>query len=172
MPHTIPERDETFYKRADEHIALANSHINTQQTKPVDANDSLLYATARFNAWIVAASFTNPEEMKKAGLDAYLKAKQHFDNWQAQDENLNIAIKFFGIAIENLEGFKYLPEYEKAYKYKQEAEILQKEQITPELLSKISQLNKIAQHRGQTLVRYLLQLQERYRVVEYALSGF
>jgi hypothetical protein len=70
-----------------------------------------------------------PEEMKKAGLDAYLKAKQHFDNWQAQDENLNIAIKFFGIAIENLEGFKYLPEYEKAYKYKQEAEILQKEQI-------------------------------------------
>jgi hypothetical protein len=89
MSHTTPERDETFYKRADEHIALANSHINTQQTKPVDANDSLLYATARFNAWIVAASFTNPEEMKadKANAIAYFTdayktmLEEHFDDY-------------------------------------------------------------------------------------------
>jgi predicted metal-dependent hydrolase len=89
MSQTTPQRDETFYKRADEHIALANSHINTQQVRPVDANDSLLYATARFNAWIVAASFTNPEEMQadKAHAityftEAYKKMlEEHFDDY-------------------------------------------------------------------------------------------
>jgi len=89
MSTPVPERDEMFYQRADEHIALANDHINTQQTRPVDANDSLLYATARFNAWIVAASFTNAEDMKndKANAiayftDAYKKMlEEHFDDY-------------------------------------------------------------------------------------------
>ncbi len=94
MSNPVQERDETFYKRADEHIALANNHINTQQTKPVDANDSLLYATARFNAWIVAASFTNAEDMKNDKenaiayfTDAYKKMlEEHFDDYT---ENYN-----------------------------------------------------------------------------------
>ena len=91
MSTPVQERDETFYKRADEHIALANDHINTRQVKPVDANDSLLYATARFNAWIVAASFTNAEDMKNDKenaiayfTDAYKKMlEEHFDDYVA-----------------------------------------------------------------------------------------
>ncbi len=58
------ERDEKFYQRADAHIALANEQINEQETHPTLANDSLIYAAARFNAWIVAASFANADEVK------------------------------------------------------------------------------------------------------------
>ena len=58
-------RDANFYKRADAHIHLANDHIdNQEETTPVAVNDSLLYGSARFNAWIVAASFMNAEDMK------------------------------------------------------------------------------------------------------------
>ena len=100
MSNPVQERDETFYKRADEHIALANNHINTQQTKPVDANDSLLYATARFNAWIVAASFTNAEDMKNDKenaiayfTDAYKKMlEEHFDDY-AENYNTYMGVK-------------------------------------------------------------------------------
>ncbi|HEC45301.1 MAG: hypothetical protein B6D54_01230 [Epsilonproteobacteria bacterium 4484_65] len=58
------DRDENFYKRADALIALANDHINTAQTRPALANDSLLYASARFSTWIAAASFKNGEEFR------------------------------------------------------------------------------------------------------------
>ncbi|SFZ97479.1 hypothetical protein MNB_SV-5-1335 [hydrothermal vent metagenome] len=57
-------RDENFYKRADAHIALANNQIDEGQINPVLSNDSLLYGAARFNSWIVAASFKNGEDMK------------------------------------------------------------------------------------------------------------
>jgi len=64
MSQPTQERDETFYQRADAHIALANEQINNHQTKPVDANDALLYAASRFNAWIIAASFSNAQDLK------------------------------------------------------------------------------------------------------------
>jgi len=98
MSQPTQERDEAFYKRADAHINLANEHINTQQTKPVDANDALLYASARFNAWIVAASFPNAEEMKadKANAIEYFTnayksmLEEHFDNYA---ENYGVYMK-------------------------------------------------------------------------------
>ena len=57
-------RDVDFYKRADAHIHLANDQIDTTEATPVLVNDSLLYGSARFNSWIVAASFKNAEDMK------------------------------------------------------------------------------------------------------------
>ena len=57
------EIDENFYKRADEYINLANEHINKTQARPALVNNSLMYASARFSAWIVAASFTNSKDM-------------------------------------------------------------------------------------------------------------
>ena len=89
MEQVKQERDKEFYQRADEHIALANEHINTKQTKPVDTNDSLLYAASRFNAWIIAASFDNSEDFKndKANAinyftDAYkTMLEEHFDDY-------------------------------------------------------------------------------------------
>ena len=70
-----------------------------------------------------------PEEMKKAGISAYRKAKQLFDNYQARNQNLYLSIKYFRLALESLNGFQNIPEYELAYKYKQEAEALLKEEI-------------------------------------------
>jgi len=89
MSEPTQERDETFYKRADEHIALANKHINNEHIKPVDANDSLLYAASRFNTWIVAASFNNSEDFKndKENAIAYFTdafksmLEEHYDDY-------------------------------------------------------------------------------------------
>lgn len=55
--------DANFYKRADEIISLANTHINPE-TPPADATNSLMFASSRFNAWIAAMGFNSAEEMK------------------------------------------------------------------------------------------------------------
>ncbi len=55
--------DANFYKRADAHIQLANSHINNK-TPPADATNSLMFASSRFNAWITAVGFQNAQEMQ------------------------------------------------------------------------------------------------------------
>ena len=64
MSQQDQDRDEKFYQRADAQINLANEQINTEETRPALANDSLLYASARFSTWIAAASFTNGEDFK------------------------------------------------------------------------------------------------------------
>lgn len=54
--------DPTFYDRADGHIMLAN-----QQTEEVDAgavSASLMFASARYGAWLAASGFESGEEMK------------------------------------------------------------------------------------------------------------
>ncbi len=55
--------DAHFYKRADAHIQLANSHID-KTCPPADATNSLMFASSRFNAWITAMGFHNAQEMK------------------------------------------------------------------------------------------------------------
>lgn len=60
--------DAEFYKRADAHIALSNNHIN-EEVHPGDSSNSLMFASARFNAWVAAAGFTNAEDMKKEKQD-------------------------------------------------------------------------------------------------------
>ncbi len=56
--------DEKFYERADAHISLANSHINSN-IHPGMVSNSFMYGASRFNAWVAAAGFTNGEDMKK-----------------------------------------------------------------------------------------------------------
>ncbi len=66
--------DEKFFERADAHIALANGHIN-QQVQPGLVNNSLLYAAARFSAWISAAGLESGEAMiakKKELMDYFV----------------------------------------------------------------------------------------------------
>ena len=55
--------DGNFYKRADAHIQLANSHID-DTCPPADATNSLMFASSRFNAWITAMGFKDAEAMK------------------------------------------------------------------------------------------------------------
>lgn len=59
------EIDESFYTRADAHIELSNQQIHEN----VDSDKvtlSMMYATARFNAWLSATSYNSAQELKKA----------------------------------------------------------------------------------------------------------
>ena len=67
--------DDDFFKRADEHINIANNHINNK-VEPRFVSGSLMFASARFNAWISASGFKNGEELKarkKDLLDYFVK---------------------------------------------------------------------------------------------------
>jgi hypothetical protein len=54
--------DQSYWDRADEIIHLANEQCNHEMNGKVSS--SLLFATARFNAFIIASSAKNVEEMK------------------------------------------------------------------------------------------------------------
>jgi hypothetical protein len=58
------QTDEKFYERVDTMIALANGYVKTN-THPAFTNNSFMFASARFNAWVAAVGYTNAEEMRK-----------------------------------------------------------------------------------------------------------
>jgi hypothetical protein len=53
--------DDKFYDRADAHIHLSNDQLADISAGKVSA--SMMYATARFNAWISASGFGSGEDM-------------------------------------------------------------------------------------------------------------
>ncbi len=55
------ETDREFYKRADAHIHIANEH--TEAVGRGKASASMMYATARFNAWISACKAESGENL-------------------------------------------------------------------------------------------------------------
>jgi len=59
----MPEGDEGFYDRADAHIHLSNAQITEEVTRG-KVSASMMYANARFSAWISATSFESAEEME------------------------------------------------------------------------------------------------------------
>jgi hypothetical protein len=56
--------DDSFYKRADEHIELSNSQISEDITKG-KVSASFMYSVARFNAWLSATGWNSGAELKK-----------------------------------------------------------------------------------------------------------
>jgi len=56
------DTDEKFFNRADAHIHLANDHLADTARGKVGA--SLMFAAARFNAWVSAADLQTKEEMQ------------------------------------------------------------------------------------------------------------
>ena len=56
--------DDDFYNRADAHIHLSNDQAKQIGAGKVSA--SMMYGTARFNAWLSARGFDSPEEMEAA----------------------------------------------------------------------------------------------------------
>ncbi|KPC50181.1 DUF3144 domain-containing protein [Amantichitinum ursilacus] len=56
--------DDQFYTRADAHIHLANEHCLDTSRGKVSA--SMMYALARFNAWVSACGFENGADMQAA----------------------------------------------------------------------------------------------------------
>lgn len=55
--------DDKFYDRADAHIYLTNDQISEDVGRG-KASSSMMYATARFNAWLSATGWDSGEEMK------------------------------------------------------------------------------------------------------------
>jgi len=58
------EADDEFFERADEHLRIASDHLGDAPQGRVSA--SLMYACARFNAWISASHRESPVELKRA----------------------------------------------------------------------------------------------------------
>ncbi|MDP3740553.1 MAG: DUF3144 domain-containing protein [Hyphomonadaceae bacterium] len=90
--------DDKFYERADAHIHLSNDQLDGADGQMVNA--SMIFATARFNAWMSASGFDSGEamaakreetieyfvsgyrQMLEGNIDAYIK---NFDAYMKRD---------------------------------------------------------------------------------------
>jgi Protein of unknown function (DUF3144) len=54
--------DDAFYERADAHINLSNDQVNSGAAREM-VNASMLFASARFCAWLSAGGFGSSEAM-------------------------------------------------------------------------------------------------------------
>jgi hypothetical protein len=83
--------DDKFYDRADEVIGLANGQCGEIGRGKVSA--SLMYATARFNAWVNATGCDSQEAMR----DAKAKSIEYFtaEYVAMLEENLDDYIENF-----------------------------------------------------------------------------
>jgi hypothetical protein len=90
--------DDKFYDRADAHIHLSNDQLDSASREMVNA--SMLFASARFSAWLSAGGFGSGEamaakrdetidyfvagfrEMLEGNMDAYIK---NFDAYMRPD---------------------------------------------------------------------------------------
>lgn len=61
----MQEEEKQFFERADAHIDLSNGQIS-EEVGSEKVNASLMYATARFNAWVSARGWMNKQEMSEA----------------------------------------------------------------------------------------------------------
>lgn len=59
--------DNQFFERADAHIRLSNEQLNGANRSEVSA--SMLFATSRFNAWLIAGGAKSSEEMSESRDD-------------------------------------------------------------------------------------------------------
>ena len=55
--------DDKFYARADAHIHLSNDQLSTEPGRG-KVSASMMYATARFNAWVTACGYASQQEME------------------------------------------------------------------------------------------------------------
>ena len=88
--------DKEFFDRADEIINLANTQCDNFSIGKVSS--SMLFAAARFNAFIVASSAKDLEELKKEKTEAIKYFKQQYE--KVFIENIDEYIKNYGKNIE------------------------------------------------------------------------
>lgn len=67
--------DDKFYDRADAHIHLSNDQVKDIGSGKVSA--SMMFALARFNAWVSAGGFQSSEDMKakREEISAYFSSQ-------------------------------------------------------------------------------------------------
>lgn len=84
--------DNEFYKRADEHINLSNKQIS-KDIPLGEISASMVFSTARFNAWMNAFSCSDREDMriqKKETIEYFIEEYRKVLN-----ENLDDYIENF-----------------------------------------------------------------------------
>jgi hypothetical protein len=88
MPANV---DPEFYERADAHINLSNDQLSGVTRGKASA--SMLYGTARFNAWVSATGFNSGEDMKQAREETIRYFVEQYEKMLA--ENLDDYIEHF-----------------------------------------------------------------------------
>jgi hypothetical protein len=106
-PNEVTKLDPHFYDRADAHIFLSNDQL--ADINPGKVSASMMYATARFNAYVSWIGFNDPADMAKArdetiryfveqyqkmleeNLDDYINNFEHYRaTWpERPDETIN-----------------------------------------------------------------------------------
>jgi hypothetical protein len=91
--------DDAFYQRADAHIHLSNDQLKDASREAVNA--SMLFAAARFSAFISAGGFASGEAMaeKRAETVEYFVAGFR----QMLEANLDAYIRNFGSYVQGEE---------------------------------------------------------------------
>ena len=87
----VQDADNKFFERADAHIHLSNEQLANVSSGRVSA--SMLYASARFNAWFNASGFHSAEEMAAAKNEALEYFSSEYR--KALEENLDDYIANF-----------------------------------------------------------------------------
>ena len=85
------DTDKEFFERADAYITLANEQATTVSRGKVSA--SMMFATARFNAWVSASGTESGEELasvKDEALDYFLSEYR-----KMLEENLDEYVEHF-----------------------------------------------------------------------------
>ena len=86
------DTDKEFFERADAYITLANDQASNVSRGKVSA--SMMFATARFNAWVSASGTDSAEELasvKDEALQYFLSEYR-----KMLEENLDEYIEHFG----------------------------------------------------------------------------
>ena len=81
-------RDKEFYELTDAHIALANTRMG--KVKPAKVSATLLFAAARFNAFVFSVSAENKAQMllEKESAIAYFMQEYEKNLRENIDEHL------------------------------------------------------------------------------------
>ena len=72
-------QDKEFYELADAHIALCNTHMG--KVKPAKVSASMLFAAARFNAFVIYASSENKAQFlleKEAAIGYFMQEYEKY----------------------------------------------------------------------------------------------
>lgn len=81
--------DDQFFSRADAHIRLSNEQLSEANRSQVSA--SMLFATSRFNAWLIAGGAKSGKEMSESRDDMI---KYFTEQYRLMlEENINDYIK-------------------------------------------------------------------------------
>lgn len=85
------DADQAFYDRADAHIHLSNEQMKT--SIPGEVSASMLFSSARFNTWLIAAGV-------ESGMELAAKRDEHIAYFVEQYrlallENMDNYIEYF-----------------------------------------------------------------------------